>query len=267
MKPVTTYTLKKLKAEKQKFPVITAYDAAFSRIIGEVGIEVILVGDSLGNVVQGQDSTVPVTMEEMAYHVAAVRRGNQQSLIIADLPFMAYSTPEQAMENSAKLMQAGGHMVKLEGGTWLAGTVRMLAERGIPVCGHLGLTPQSVNKLGGYRVQGRDEEAAANMLKDAKALEAAGADLLVLECVPSSLAKIITDSLEIPVIGIGAGVDTDAQVLVLYDLLGLSPRLPKFAKNFLADCEPHCEDKIADALQRYANAVRSGQFPTEEQSF
>ena len=262
MKTVTINTLNTLKQQGEKFPVITAYDSSFAAQIEQAGIEAILVGDSLGNVIQGQDSTVPVTVEEMAYHTAAVRRGNNKSLIIADLPFMAYATPEQTMANSARLMQAGAHMVKLEGGAWLADSVRMLSERGIPVCGHLGLTPQSVNKLGGYRVQGRDEDAAEKMLADAKQLQSAGIDMLVLECVPTPLASRITHVLDIPVIGIGAGPDTDAQVLVIYDMLGLSPRQPKFSKNFLSDT-----DSIQAALQAYADAVRNGEFPQPEHSF
>ena len=241
MKTVTINTLYKLKQQGDKFPVITAYDAAFSRLIEQVGIEVVLVGDSLGNVIQGQDSTLPVTMEHMTYHVSAVRRGNSKSLIVADLPFMAYATEQQA---------------------WLARTVAMLTERGIPVCGHLGLTPQSVNKLGGYRVQGRDEATAEQMINDARALEKAGIDLLVLECVPATLAKAITEALATPVIGIGAGADTDAQVLVLYDMLGLSPHQPSFAKNFLAET-----GDVTAALSAYAEAVRTGLFPQSGQSF
>ncbi|MEP3856714.1 MAG: 3-methyl-2-oxobutanoate hydroxymethyltransferase [Porticoccus sp.] len=262
MKTVTINTLYKLKQQGDKFPVITAYDAAFSRLIEQVGIEVVLVGDSLGNVIQGQDSTLPVTMEHMTYHVSAVRRGNSKSLIVADLPFMAYATEQQAMDNAARIMQAGAHVVKLEGGAWLARTVAMLTERGIPVCGHLGLTPQSVNKLGGYRVQGRDEAAAEQMINDARALEKAGIDLLVLECVPATLAKAITEALATPVIGIGAGADTDAQVLVLYDMLGLSPHQPSFAKNFLAET-----GDVTAALNAYAEAVRTGLFPQSAQSF
>lgn len=262
MKTVTIHTLKNLKAEGEKFPVITCYDASFARLIEQVGIEVMLVGDSLGNVIQGQDSTVPVTVEQMAYHVSAVRRGNNKSLIIADLPFMAYATEEQAMVNSAELMQAGAHMVKLEGGAWLENTVRMLSERGIPVCGHLGLTPQSVNKLGGYKVQGRDEQAAEIMLKDARLLEQAGMDMLVLECVPSALGKQISRELSVPVIGIGAGADTDAQVLVIYDMLGLSPKAPKFSHNFLAET-----GSLEAALTAYASAVRNGTFPGPEHCF
>jgi len=262
MKTVTIHTLRDLKSRGEKFPVITAYDASFARLIEQVGIEVVLVGDSLGNVIQGQDSTVPVTMDDMVYHVSAVRRGNSKSLIIADLPFMAYASEEQAMMNAAELMQAGAHMVKLEGGAWLEHTVRLLAERGIPVCGHLGLTPQSVNKLGGYKVQGRDEQAAEMMLKDAKLLEQSGIDLLVLECVPAALAKQISEELSVPVIGIGAGADTDAQVLVIYDMLGLSPKVPKFSRNFLAET-----GSLEGALSAYAAAVRDGSFPGPEHGF
>lgn len=262
MKNVTLNTLGGLKQEGQKFPVITAYDSAFARQIELAGIEVILVGDSLGNVVLGFDSTVPVTMDDMLHHTAAVRRGNSKSLIIADMPFMAYATPEQSLENAALLMQAGAHVIKMEGGAWLEETVFMLSERGIPVCGHLGLTPQSVNKLGGYRVQGRDEQAAEVMRRDASLLEEAGADLLVLECVPSELARTISSELAMPVIGIGAGPHTDAQVLVLYDMLGISPRVPRFTKNFLTEGRD-----IQGALQAYADAVRSGAFPEVEHSF
>ncbi len=262
MKTVTINTLQDLKANGRKFPVITCYDASFAKLVEQAEIEVVLVGDSLGNVIQGHDSTVPVTVEQMAYHVAAVRRGNSKSLIIADLPFMAYATTEQTMANSAALMQAGAHMVKLEGGAWLEHSVRQLSERGIPVCGHLGLTPQSVNKLGGYKVQGRDQQAAEIMLKDAKLLEQAGIDLLVLECVPSALAQQISTELSVPVIGIGAGGDTDAQVLVIYDMLGLSPKVPKFARNFLAD-----SGDLEGALKAYASAVRGGSFPEPKHGF
>ena len=204
MKAVNIHTLNQLKRDGQTFPVITAYDSAFARQIELAGIEVMLVGDSLGNVVLGHGSTVPVSMADMLHHTAAVARGNSQSLLIADLPFMSYATAEMAMTNSARLMRAGAHMVKLEGGAWLAESVAKLTERGIPVCGHLGLTPQSVNKLGGYRVQGRSEDAAQAIFDDACALQDAGADLLVLECVPSELAGRITGHLTIPVIGIGA---------------------------------------------------------------
>lgn len=262
MDRVTINTLHALKQEGKKFPVITAYDASFSQLVEQAGIEVVLVGDSLGNVIQGHGSTVPVSMDDMAYHVQAVCRGNNKSLIVADLPFMAYATEEQTMENAAYLMQAGAHMVKLEGGAWLKESVSMLAERGIPVCGHLGLTPQFVNKLGGYKVQGRSDEAAEKMTQDALLLEQAGVDLLVLECVPTPLANKITELLKIPVIGIGAGSGTDAQVLVIYDMLGISPRQPKFSKNFLTETT-----NVETALKAYADEVRSGAFPSPEHGF
>lgn len=262
MHTVTINTLNTLKQQGEKFPVITAYDASFAKLVERAGIEVILVGDSLGNVIQGHDSTVPVTMDDMIYHIQAVRRGNNKSLVIADLPFMAYATEEQTMENAALLMQAGAHMVKLEGGAWLEESILMLSERGIPVCGHLGLTPQSVNKMGGYKVQGRSEEAADQMLNDALLLEESGIDMLVLECVPTPLASKITKELSIPVIGIGAGPDTDAQVLVIYDMLGLSPRQPKFSKDFLAE-----SGSVEAALKSYSHEVRTGVFPSLEQSF
>jgi 3-methyl-2-oxobutanoate hydroxymethyltransferase len=262
MKAVNLHTLNKLKSNGEKFPVITAYDSAFARQIELAEIEVVLVGDSLGNVVLGYDSTVPVTMADMLHHTAAVVRGNDVSLVIADMPFMSYATKEMTLDNAALLMQAGAQMVKLEGGAWLEESVFMLSERGIPVCGHLGLTPQSVNKLGGYRVQGRDVEGAEQIIADAETLQAAGADLLVLECVPSELGTRISQQLTIPVIGIGAGPGTDAQVLVLYDMLGFSPRIPKFTKNFL----PETGDVML-ALKAYADAVRSGEFPAPEHCF
>lgn len=262
MKAVTIKTLNDIKRAGDKFAVLTAYDSAFARQLELAGIEALLIGDSLGNVVLGYDSTVPVSMDDMVHHTAAVARGNHKSLLIADLPFMAYATPEQTLANSARLMQAGAQMVKLEGGEWLCPSVRMLTDRGIPVCGHLGLTPQSFNKLGGYRVQGRDEAGAEQIVLDARRLQDAGADLLVLECVPTQLATRITKALTIPVIGIGAGPNTDAQVLVLYDMLGISPRVPKFTHNFLAE-----SGDIQGALMAYAEAVRSGTFPRPEHSF
>jgi 3-methyl-2-oxobutanoate hydroxymethyltransferase len=262
MKAITLPTLNNLKSEKLKFPVITAYDSAFARQAELAGIEAVLVGDSLGNVVLGYDSTVPVTMDDMIHHTGAVARGNSKSLLIADMPFMSYATEEMTLDNAALLMQAGARMVKLEGGSWLEESIFMLAERGIPVCAHLGLTPQSVNKLGGYKVQGRDDETAKQIIDDAEILQAAGADLLVLECVPTDLATRISKQLTIPVIGIGAGPGTDAQVLVLYDMLGFSPRIPKFTKNFLADT-----GDVQLALQAYADAVRNGDFPLPEHSF
>ena len=262
MKTITHSLLKQLKADKKKFAVITAYDSTFARLAEEAEIEVLLVGDSLGNVCLGYQSTVPVSMDDMAHHTAAVSRGNQQSLLVADLPYMAYATEEQAMVNATQLMQAGARMIKVEGGSWLAPTIQKLTERGVPVCGHLGLTPQSVDKLGGYKVQGRSSEEAQKMIDDALALENAGIDLLVLECVPTPLAAEITDKLGIPVIGIGAGNVTDAQVLVVYDMLGISPRIPKFSRNFLQG-----KGSIVEALTAYANAVKDGSFPNEEESF
>ena len=262
MKTTTASSLTAMKANGEKFAVITAYDFTFSKLIENAEIEVILVGDSLGNVIQGRDSTIPVTVDEMAYHTEAVKRGNNRALLITDMPFMSYASELQALENAATLMQAGAQMVKLEGGEWLADTVQLLTERGIPVCGHVGLTPQSVHKPGGYKVQGKEEEAAAQMIADAKALESAGAELIVVECVPSSLGRELSEVLDIPVIGIGAGPDTDAQVLVLHDMLGISQRLPRFSKNFLDD-----NSTIEEAITAYGNAVRSGTFPTSEHSF
>ncbi len=251
-----------MKANGDKFAVLTAYDFTFSKLIENAEIEVVLVGDSLGNVIQGRDSTIPVTVDEMAYHTAAVKRGNNRALLITDMPFMSYATEAQALDNAAILMQAGAQMVKLEGGAWLADSVQLLSERGIPVCGHVGLTPQSVHKLGGYKVQGKEEQAAEQMIADAQALEAAGAELIVVECVPSALGKQLSESLHIPVIGIGAGPDTDAQVLVLHDMLGISQRLPRFSKNFLAE-----QGSIQDAINAYGEAVRRGTFPTAEHCF
>lgn len=251
-----------MKVNGEKFAVITAYDFTFSTLIENAAIEVVLVGDSLGNVIQGRDSTLPVTVDEMAYHTAAVKRGNNRALLISDMPFMSYATDVQAFENAAILMQAGAQMVKLEGGEWLADTVHLLTERGIPVCGHIGLTPQSVHKLGGYKVQGKDEQAAEQLITDAKALESAGAELIVVECVPSSLGRELSETLDIPVIGIGAGPDTDAQVLVLHDMLGISQRLPSFSKNFIED-----NSSIEEAITAYGNEVRTGTFPAPQHCF
>ena len=262
MKTTTIDNLKAIKADGNKFAAITAYDFSFASLIEAAEIEVTLVGDSLGNVIQGQKTTIPVSVDEMAYHTAAVNRGITHSLLISDMPFMSYANEIQALDNAAILMRAGAKMVKLEGGKWLADTVYMLTERGIPVCGHVGLTPQSVHKLGGYKVQGREDAEAQTMLAEAKVLEEAGADLLVVECVPSSLGKALAESLEIPVVGIGAGPDTDAQVLVLHDMLGISKKLPKFSKNYLAQAS-----SIQEAINTYGNEVRCGAFPGPEHSF
>lgn len=263
MKPTTLSHLRQWKQEQRKFATITAYDASFAKLFEQQGIKVMLVGDSLGMALQGHDSTLPVTVADVAYHTRAVRRGAPACLLIADLPFMSYATPEQACDNAAELMRAGANMVKLEGGSWLHDTVKMLTERAVPVCGHLGLTPQSVNVLGGYKVQGRDEQSAKQLLEDAKNLEQAGIQLLVLECVPTELAGKLSAALSIPVIGIGAGNATDGQILVMHDALGItSGHMPKFAKNFLAQ-----SGDIRTAVQRYIQEVEQGLYPDEQHSF
>lgn len=264
MSRLSLTALRKMKAAQEKIAVLTAYDASFSHALEQAGVEVILVGDSLGMVIQGQESTVPVTVDDMVYHTANVVRGCENAFIIADLPFMSYANADQAIKNAARLMAEGGaQMVKLEGGALFADTVSQLTARGIPVCAHLGLLPQSVHRLGGYIVQGRETEAAEELLADAIKLEQAGADMLVLECVPASLAARVTETLTIPVIGIGAGKDCDGQVLVLYDMLGLTPgRRPRFSHDFLADT-----GAIQAAIAKYVQDVKSGDFPTEEQQF
>ncbi|KEY60733.1 3-methyl-2-oxobutanoate hydroxymethyltransferase [Serratia sp. DD3] len=263
MKPTTVSHLRQWKQQKHKFATITAYDASFAQLFEQQGIKVMLVGDSLGMTLQGHDSTLPVTVADIAYHTRAVRRGAPACLLLADLPFMSYATPEQTCHSAAELMRAGANMIKLEGGNWLIDTVKMLTERAVPVCGHLGLTPQSVNLFGGYKVQGREEATANQLLADAKSLEQAGMQLLVLECVPSELARKVTEALSIPVIGIGAGNATDGQILVMHDALGItSGHIPKFAKNFLAQ-----SGDIRSAVQRYIQEVEQGVYPAEEHSF
>lgn len=262
MGKITISTLEKMKAAEEKFVCITAYDATFARIISEAGAETILVGDSLGMVLQGHDSTIPVSIEHMAYHTECVSRGAPDSLVIADMPFMTYANPEQAMTNATRLMQAGAQMVKMEGGTWLSETISMLVERGIPVCAHLGLTPQSVNTFGGFKVQGRTPKEAKSILADSVEIKDAGASLLVLECVPAELGSDISDKLDIPVIGIGAGPGTDAQVLVMHDLLGLSGHTARFVQNFMEG-----QSTIQDGLAAFVQAVKSGKYPKEEHSY
>ncbi len=252
-----------MKQDGEKISTITAYDASFSHLFDEAGIHAMLIGDSLGMVLQGKSDTLPVTIEEIGYHTECVRAGATKALILADLPFMTYATPEQTYENAAKLMRAGANMVKLEGGAWLVETIKGLVERSVPVCGHLGLTPQSVNVFGGFKVQGRDNEKARQMIEDAKQLEAAGIQLLVLECIPVELAKAITDALTIPVIGIGAGNVTDGQILVMHDAFGISVgKIPKFSRNFLADA-----GDIRAAVALYKSEVESGNFPGPEHCF
>jgi 3-methyl-2-oxobutanoate hydroxymethyltransferase len=263
MSNVTLTTLNAYKKTGEKFAVLTAYDSTFANVVSASGVEAILVGDSLGMVLQGNDSTLPVSMDDMLYHTRCVNAGNTGALIIVDLPFMSYATPELAMQNSAALMQAGANMVKLEGGAWLEQSVAMLEERGIPTCVHLGLTPQAVNKFGGYKVQGRDENSGEVMLNDAITLEKAGASVLLLECVPSALAKRITQAVSIPVIGIGAGADTDAQVLVLQDMLNIpAGKKARFVKNYMLDAQD-----IPTAISNFVEEVKNGSFPSAEHSF
>ena len=262
MGKVTISTLNQMKTAGEKFVCITAYDATFARLVSEAGAETILVGDSLGMVLQGYDSTIPVTVDDMAYHTECVCRAAPHSLVIADLPFMSYTTPEQTMANATALMQAGAQMVKMEGGTWLSDSISMLVERGIPVCAHLGLTPQSVNAFGGFKVQGRTPKSAKSILADAVEIKDAGASLLVLECIPSKLGADISRKLDIPVIGIGAGPGTDAQVLVMHDLLGLSEHTARFVHNFMED-----QTSIQGALKAFVDAVKAGDYPREEHSY
>jgi 3-methyl-2-oxobutanoate hydroxymethyltransferase len=261
-KAITLSTLLRMKEQGEKFSCLTSYDACFARLLDEAGVEVILVGDSLGMVLQGHDSTLPVTMADMIYHMACVKRGTRHAFLIADMPFMSYSSETQTLENAAALMRAGAQMVKLEGGAWICHTTRLLTERGIPVCAHMGLTPQSINRIGGYHVQGRDPDQADQMIQEAVMLQDAGANILLLECVPRQLAKLITETLEIPVIGIGAGPDTSAQVMVLHDLLGISPITPRFVHNFLQDT-----GSISGALKAYVEAVRTQTFPAAQHCF
>jgi len=262
MGKVTISTLNQMKKAGEKFVCITAYDATFARLVSEAGAETILVGDSLGMVLQGYDSTIPVTVDDMAYHTECVCRAAPHSLVIADMPFMSYTTPEQTMANATALMQAGAQMVKMEGGTWLSDSISMLVERGIPVCAHLGLTPQSVNAFGGFKVQGRTPKSAKSILSDAVEIKDAGASLLVLECIPSKLAADISRKLDIPVIGIGAGPGTDAQVLVMHDLLGLSEHTARFVQNFMEG-----QSSIQGALQAFVQAVKTGEYPQQEHSY
>lgn len=263
MQAVTISHLQQWKLQGQKFSALTAYDYSFAKLFAAQQVPVLLVGDSLGMTMQGYDSTLPVTLNDMVYHTHAVRRGAPDALLMADLPFMTYATAEQTCENAGQLMRAGANMVKIEGGSWLIDTVKKLTQYAVPVCGHLGLTPQSVNIFGGYKVQGRDSGAAEQLLADALALEQAGMQLLVLECVPRSLALQVTQALKIPVIGIGAGPDTDGQILVMQDALGITQgKIPRFVKNFAE----HSAD-LASAVSNYQQQVVSGAFPAPEHCF
>jgi 3-methyl-2-oxobutanoate hydroxymethyltransferase len=262
--PVTLTTLQRFKASGEKIACVTAYDASFTCLLEEAGADVLLVGDSLGNVIQGHDSTLPVSMEAMVYHAACVARAGKSALRIVDMPFMSYATIELALRNAGRLMGEGGaHMVKLEGGRHVVDTVRALTDYGVPVCAHLGLTPQSVHRLGGYRVQGRDPADATRLLEDARLLDETGACALVLECIPSALAAQVSAAVSMPTIGIGAGARCDGQVLVLYDLLGITPgRPPTFSRNFLRQA-----GDVPAALRAYVKAVKDGSFPAPEHSF
>ena len=262
---MTLHSLMKMLADGEKITMLTAYDASFAAVADLAGIEIILVGDSLGMVCQGHNSTLPVTLDDMRYHTECVARGlqkqNGRPLVLGDMPFGSYATPEQAFRSASVLMQAGAHMVKLEGGTWLAPTVEFLVTRGIPVCGHLGLTPQSVNTLGGYRVQGRTESAAQQLMNDSLTLQNAGAQALVLEMVPAVLSGEITRALtSCATVGIGAGVDTAGQILVLHDMLGVTQgKVPKFAHNFMTE-----SGSILGAMQAFVQAVKNKKFPVNE---
>ena len=255
--------LQAMKTRGEKIAALTAYDATFAMAMDQAGVDLILVGDSLGMVVQGQATTLPVTMDHMAYHAACVRRAVHRAVLAVDLPFMSYASPPQALDSAARLMrECGAQMVKLEGGRGRLEVVRALAAQDIPVCAHLGLLPQSIHRLGGYRVQGRDDRSAQLLLEDAVLLQEAGAAMLVLECVPASLASEITLALAIPTVGIGAGPGCDGQVLVSYDMLGLTPHCPRFCRNFLADARG-----IPEALASYVRAVRESEFPAPDNGF
>ena len=262
---VTVPQLRQMKHDGQRIAALTAYDWTFAATMDAQGIDVVLVGDSLGMVVQGHNSTLPVSVADIRYHCACVSRGLHRALLIADLPFLSYATAERALAASAEFLQQGGAaMVKLEGAGPMLDVIRFLSEREVPVCAHLGLTPQSVLRLGGYKVQGREQAAAERLRADARAVQDAGADLLVLECVPSALAAEVTAALSIPTIGIGAGPDCDGQILVLHDMLGINSghRRPRFVRDFLAD-----GGSIAGALVAYVRAVKSGEFPTAEHGY
>jgi 3-methyl-2-oxobutanoate hydroxymethyltransferase len=262
--PVTLTTLDKMRAEREPIAALTCYDASFAVLVDEADVDVVLVGDSLGMVIQGHDTTVPVTMEDMVYHTRAVSRGLHRPFLVADLPFMSYSSPEQALTNSVRLMQEGGaRMVKLESGAEQLRIVEFLAGHDIAVCAHLGLKPQSVHKTGGFRVQGRQQDAADRILQEAKDLQSAGADIVLLECIPNALGEAVTQALEVPVIGIGAGPATGGQIQVLYDILDItSGRKPRFVRNFMEGA-----GSPLAALKSYVTAVKTGQYPAAEHCF
>lgn len=262
-KAITIPALAALRAKDEKITMLTCYDSSFAALMDRCGVEILLVGDSLGTVCQGHSSTLPVSITDIAYHTASVARGNHTALLIADMPFGTYATPESAFHHAVQLMQAGAQAVKLEGGAWLADTVRFLTERAVPVCAHIGLTPQSVHKLGGNKVQGKTAEGAEQLKVDALALQSAGASLLVLEAIPAALGKTVTDLLTIPTIGIGAGVDCSGQVLVMHDMLGVFPgHRPRFVRNFMDG-----QVSIEGAVNAYVAAVKNKTFPAAEHSY
>ncbi|MCP4002052.1 MAG: 3-methyl-2-oxobutanoate hydroxymethyltransferase [Gammaproteobacteria bacterium] len=262
--PVNVSTLARMKSEREPIACLTAYDASFASLVDHAGADIVLVGDSLGMVVQGYDTTVPVTVDDMIYHSRLVARGLSRAFLVTDMPFMSYTSPDQALENSVRLMQEGAAMmVKLEGGSSQVKIVEYLTRHDIPVCAHIGLKPQSVHKIGGFKVQGRDEGQALQMTEDALALQAAGADIVLLECVPNEVGKAVTGVLDVPVIGIGAGPEVDGQILVLYDALGITQgRMPRFVKNFMVDSQ-----SIPEALGNYVDAVKSRAYPGPEHCF
>lgn len=262
-KAVTVSTLMNLHEKGEKITMLTCYDASFAALMDNCGVEMLLIGDSLGMVCQGHHSTLPVSIEEMAYHTACVARGNQTAMVVCDLPFGTYPTPEAAFDNAAELIRAGAHMVKIEGGAWLADTVRFLVERAIPVCAHIGLTPQSVHQLGGYRVQGKTVEDAQRLIADAMALQKAGASIIVLEAIPAVLGKDVTEAISIPTIGIGAGADCSGQVLVMHDMLDVYPgKKARFVRNFMEG-----QSSIEGAIRAYVAAVKDKSFPADEHNF
>ncbi|MFZ6801187.1 3-methyl-2-oxobutanoate hydroxymethyltransferase [Undibacterium sp. Di24W] len=262
-KAVTITTLNTLRGQGEKITMLTCYDASFAAMMDRCGVEILLIGDSLGMVCQGHSSTLPVTNTDIAYHTASVVRGNDKAFVVADMPFGTYPTPETAFANAVQLIQAGAQMVKVEGGAWIAPIIKFLTERSIPVCAHLGLTPQSVHQLGGYKVQGKTTAAADLLKADAQLLQEAGAALLVLEAIPAVLAKEVTDLLHIPTIGIGAGPDCSGQVLVMHDLLGVFPgRKARFVKNFMDG-----QTNIDAAIKAYVVAVKDKSFPAPEHCF
>jgi len=258
---ITLAHLKKMAREGERIAMVACYDATAAAVVENAGVEIILVGDSLGMLVQGADSTLSVSIEDAVYHTRCVARGANRAVVLGDMPFGSYqASPQQAFENAAKLMAAGAHMIKLEGGAVMAETVAFLSARGIPVCGHLGLTPQSVNALGGFKVQGKTVDAAQRVIDDAKAIEAAGAVMIVFEAIPTALGKAVTEALSIPTIGIGAGPDCSGQILLLYDMLDFFPgRKAKFVKNFIAGT-----DSIDGAVEAFVREVKSGAFPSPE---